>query len=787
MKYLCIFFVLLFIEVPVFALPEWSDNSTNISSTYDPTFSSEFNITWINNISTVFLEQNWTNPSGENLTMNNTTYGGSIYNYSVILPAGTYYWKSYANDTSNNQNSSDTWIFTISKADNPVNLYLNGTQNDNKTYIYPENVNATATATAGMVYLYRDGVHISNGTSSQSELILLGNGTYAYQVNATGNQNYTDNSTGVIFYALVNKGTPYTNLEVNETTVKKGNMINITAWASDLSLNTIIYANFTGNLTEVNNSAGVNTNITNTSNLALGFYNISANVTGNQNYTSNSTLETIVIGITDLNWTNNRTFPNSSSNYSLGRNYSFEIKWVGSISNVTFESNFNGTLLNYTNNTNVSNWNKTISIINDTSGNYWINFTDLPAGSYNYTWYANDINDIWIFNRWNYTINQLTITPTFAVSGSSTWTTTTSTSVTLVCTSTHPVNLTITGGSCAGTLDDNYTTCAFTTPSTQGSYDYTCTVDASGNYSGYNTGTLAYAPFSSSSSPSEGTTPVFEITPYITLAVGKVNITLSSTITTSSKMVADITKYEDIAIRQLNITVVNSVNKIKIMITKLASLPATVPHEIEGKVFHYINIEKINITDADVNTVAIKFAVNKTWLTENSVSDLNITLYRWNNNQWNDLSATKISEDSYEVFYSAVSPGLSIFSVGTKGGIPEETPVACVESWSCTDWSECLNETQTRTCTDANACGTTVDKPLESQSCGEVGEGGVVPVGFPIWSSIAIVIVIVVVIVLVFTQRAKVKPFINPFISKIKKKFKKKKEEKVQYVYKRPK
>jgi len=240
MKYLCIFFVLLFIEVPVFALPEWSDNSTNISSTYDPTFSSEFNITWINNISTVFLEQNWTNPSGENLTMNNTTYGGSIYNYSVILPAGTYYWKSYANDTSNNQNSSDTWIFTISKADNPVNLYLNGTQNDNKTYIYPENVNATATATAGMVYLYRDGVHISNGTSSQSELILLGNGTYAYQVNATRNQNYTDNSTGVIFYALVNKGTPYTNLEVNETTVKKGNMINITAWASDLSLNPVI-------------------------------------------------------------------------------------------------------------------------------------------------------------------------------------------------------------------------------------------------------------------------------------------------------------------------------------------------------------------------------------------------------------------------------------------------------------------------------------------------------------------------------------------------------------------
>ena len=41
----------------------------------------------------------------------------------------------------------------------------------------------------------------------------------------------------------------------------------------------------------------------------------------------------------------------------------------------------------------------------------------------------------------------------------------------------------------------------------------------------------------------------------------------------------------------------------------------------------------------------------------------------------------------------------------------------CVESWSCTDWSECHSGTQTKTCTDVNNCGTTLSKPLESQSC----------------------------------------------------------------------
>ena len=45
------------------------------------------------------------------------------------------------------------------------------------------------------------------------------------------------------------------------------------------------------------------------------------------------------------------------------------------------------------------------------------------------------------------------------------------------------------------------------------------------------------------------------------------------------------------------------------------------------------------------------------------------------------------------------------------------TTPACVESWICTAWSACSNTTQTRTCTDANVCGTTTNRPALSQSC----------------------------------------------------------------------
>ncbi len=41
----------------------------------------------------------------------------------------------------------------------------------------------------------------------------------------------------------------------------------------------------------------------------------------------------------------------------------------------------------------------------------------------------------------------------------------------------------------------------------------------------------------------------------------------------------------------------------------------------------------------------------------------------------------------------------------------------CTENWSCTNWSMCNNSQQTRTCTDANSCGTTASKPATSQTC----------------------------------------------------------------------
>jgi len=96
------------------------------------------------------------------------TYGGNVYNYSIILPAGTFTWRSYANDSSNNWNSSSSWSIAIGKTMPNIHLTLNQSE-ENKTYTYPEAVNVTGwieTPSGGTGSLYKNNTLISAFTDS---------------------------------------------------------------------------------------------------------------------------------------------------------------------------------------------------------------------------------------------------------------------------------------------------------------------------------------------------------------------------------------------------------------------------------------------------------------------------------------------------------------------------------------------------------------------------------------------------------------------------------------------
>jgi len=242
----------------------------------------------------------------------------------------------------------------------------------------------------------------------------------------------------------------------------------------------------------------------------------------------------------------------------------------------------------------------------------------------------------------------------------------------------------------------------------------------------------------------------------VVLAKGNANITVPS-IAANKMASVSITKTEDVAFRQINISVANAVNNIKIVINKIPGLPASITHEISGKVYHYIEISKTNFTDSDVEKINIKFAVNKTWLKSNNVSASNIALYRWSDSKWNELTTTYLSEDASEAFYKAESPGLSVFIIGTKGGAPTEAPtgaaITCTENWSCTAWSVCTAGTHTRTCTDSNNCGTTTSKPSESQSCNIEQQEFKVGNTWILYSVAGVIVIVILVLLFAFKDK----------------------------------
>jgi len=150
--------------------PTWSNPQNSTPTIYSSSALSEFNITWQDNVavSKIFIEINLTG-TASNYSMTNT-YGGSIYNYSIVLPAGTFTWKSYANDTSNNWNSSSSWSFTIGKTAPAIHLALNQSEG-NTTCTYPEAINVTGwveVPSGETGNLYKNNTLISGFTDSDS-------------------------------------------------------------------------------------------------------------------------------------------------------------------------------------------------------------------------------------------------------------------------------------------------------------------------------------------------------------------------------------------------------------------------------------------------------------------------------------------------------------------------------------------------------------------------------------------------------------------------------------------
>jgi PGF-pre-PGF domain-containing protein len=84
-----------------------------------------------------------------------------------------------------------------------------------------------------------------------------------------------------------------------------------------------------------------------------------------------------------------------------------------------------------------------------------------------------------------------------------------------------------------------------------------------------------------------------------------------------------------------------------------------------GNLYQAFTITANAISNEDLNNVTIDFRVNKTWLVEQNGTYDNVVLYRMptNDSLWESLTTTSIREDSVYYYFSAVSPGFSMFII----------------------------------------------------------------------------------------------------------------------------
>ncbi len=359
--------------------PKWYDNQSSTPSIYNPNILSEFNITWnitTGDIDTVFIEGNWSSCQN-NCSMTNTTYGGSIYNYSEVLPAGTWYWKSYANDTDDEWNSSDTWYFTISK--NTSATATVSIPAGNGTYPHSTTTTCTETNPEASGNLYRNE---SLANSENNSAITLAADTHDYICNVTS-ANYTTASDSSIL--IISQGSTNISLYLNDTETNKtynlNEVANFTAQINITGLDVSLVSDYPGWVIQTDT-----TTIYNYTTLTTGGtnYNITANFSGNQNYSSFQ--RTFFFNVTDNYpyWSNEDRSVANQSEYTPIRNYGFQIDWDddGGISEVVFE--WEG-----------SNYSYLLGEVSNSGNTYWYNVTNIGAGNYIYKWYANDTSDQW--------------------------------------------------------------------------------------------------------------------------------------------------------------------------------------------------------------------------------------------------------------------------------------------------------------------------------------------------------------------------------------------------------
>ncbi|MCQ1536672.1 PGF-pre-PGF domain-containing protein [Methanosarcina sp. KYL-1] len=111
-------------------------------------------------------------------------------------------------------------------------------------------------------------------------------------------------------------------------------------------------------------------------------------------------------------------------------------------------------------------------------------------------------------------------------------------------------------------------------------------------------------------------------------------------------------------------------SKVTTMVEMLKGKSAIVPDLPAGEVYRNVNIWVGNegmATPKNIENAVVGFKVEKAWI-EAGIDEGSITLYRYSDKAWNELTTRKLGEDENYVYFEAETPGFSPFVI-VAGGV----------------------------------------------------------------------------------------------------------------------
>ncbi len=85
-----------------------------------------------------------------------------------------------------------------------------------------------------------------------------------------------------------------------------------------------------------------------------------------------------------------------------------------------------------------------------------------------------------------------------------------------------------------------------------------------------------------------------------------------------------------------------------------------------SKTYKYFQLTKKSISDSDLSQTKVIFQVPKSWMASNGITESDVLLYRYNNNNWDKLQTNKIGTNVTYILYEAITSGFSVFAIGAE-------------------------------------------------------------------------------------------------------------------------